>query len=66
MSSYSYIYLIYLFQAHIWKWSQSVDPASVYFRAESICLSLNNNETPLITVTAPESETNPIAVNTSN
>jgi hypothetical protein len=43
-----------------------VDPASIYFRAQSVCLSLNKNETPLITITAPESDTNPIAVNTSN
>jgi hypothetical protein len=44
----------------------SVDPAAIYFHAESLCLSLNKNETPLITITAAESETNPIAVSTSN
>jgi hypothetical protein len=53
-----------MFQTQIWKWSESVVPAAIYFRAETICLSLNNNETPLITITAPESETNPVAVNT--
>jgi len=55
-----------MLQAQIWQWSLSVDPAAIYFCAESICLSLNNNETPLITITAAESETNPIAVSTSN
>jgi len=58
--------VLYLLQAQIWQWSLSVDPIAIYFRAESVCLSLNNNETPLITITAAESESNPIAVSTSN
>lgn len=47
--------------AHIWKWSRETDPSKIYFRAESLCLSLNNNETPLITLSAPDSESNPLS-----
>lgn len=60
--AYHYPYTYSQLLAQIWQWSLSVDPAAIYFRAESICLSLNNNETPLITITAAESETNPIAM----
>ncbi|PNF25505.1 hypothetical protein B7P43_G05201 [Cryptotermes secundus] len=60
--AYHYPYTYSQLLAHIWKWSQTVDPASIYFRAESVCLSLNKNETPLITITAPESDTNPIVM----
>jgi hypothetical protein len=63
-SLHAFTYVLLLFQAQIWKWSLEVDPASTYFHADSICSSLNNNETPLITITAAESETNPILVNT--
>ncbi|XP_047117831.1 cytosolic carboxypeptidase 1-like isoform X1 [Schistocerca piceifrons] len=46
--------------AHIWKWSCEIDPSKIYFRAESLCMSLNNNETPLITLSAADSEENPL------
>ncbi|XP_021925880.1 cytosolic carboxypeptidase 1-like isoform X7 [Zootermopsis nevadensis] len=60
--AYHYPYTYSQLLAQIWKWSVSVDSTSIYFRAESICSSLNNNETPLITVTAAESETNSVAM----
>jgi len=60
--AYHYPYTYSQLLAQIWQWSLSVDPAAIYFRAESVCLSLNNNEIPLITITAAESETNPTAM----
>nr|CAD7599970.1 unnamed protein product [Timema genevievae] len=51
-------------KTQIWKWETVVNPAVAFFRAESLCSSLNGNETPLLTITAPESKYNPIAVST--
>ncbi|PSN34864.1 hypothetical protein C0J52_18211 [Blattella germanica] len=59
--AYHYPYTYSQLLAQIWKWSLSVDPSRIYFRAESLCLSLNNNETPLLTISAPETETNLIS-----
>ncbi|KAJ4444062.1 hypothetical protein ANN_05851 [Periplaneta americana] len=59
--AYHYPYTYSQLMTQIWKWSHSVDAAAIFFRAESICLSLNKNETPLITLTAAESEMNSIA-----
>lgn len=60
--AYHYPYTYSQLMTQIWNWSHSVDPASIFFQAESICLSLNKNETPLITLTAAESEINSIAI----
>ncbi|XP_067003008.2 cytosolic carboxypeptidase 1 isoform X2 [Anabrus simplex] len=59
--AYHYPYTYSQLLAQIWKWSLSVDPSEIHFRAECLCLSLNNNETPLLTITAPDSESNPIS-----
>lgn len=37
-------------------------PAGCYFRAEPLCYSLNNNEVPLLTISAEDTPAHPIAV----
>lgn len=46
-------------------WSHKLS-SSIYFRVDSLCNSLNNNEIPLLTVTAPDCSSNPIQVNYCN
>ncbi|XP_018402970.1 PREDICTED: cytosolic carboxypeptidase 1-like [Cyphomyrmex costatus] len=65
--AYDVCYLAYHFpytysrlMTNIWKWTKSVSVASVYFRAETLCETLNGNETPVLTITSPDSKTNPI------
>ena len=67
--SYDVCYIAYHFpytysqlMVNIWKWMKSVETASIYFRAENLCDSLNGNENPLMTITAPNSISNPIQV----
>nr|CAD7446171.1 unnamed protein product [Timema bartmani] len=59
--AYHYPYTYSQLLTQIWKWETVVNPAVAFFRAESLCSSLNGNETPLLTITAPESKYNPIA-----
>nr|CAD7420447.1 unnamed protein product [Timema poppensis] len=59
--AYHYPYTYSQLLTQIWKWETVVNPAVTFFRAESLCSSLNGNETPLLTITAPESKYNPIA-----
>lgn len=39
-------------------------PAGAYLRAETLCYSLNNNEIPLVTISADDTPSNPIVVST--
>lgn len=39
-------------------------PAGAYLRVETLCYSLNNNEIPLVTISAEDTLTNPIVVST--
>ncbi|XP_018377160.1 PREDICTED: cytosolic carboxypeptidase 1-like isoform X2 [Trachymyrmex cornetzi] len=65
--AYDVCYLAYHFpytysrlMTNIWKWTKSVSVANVYFRAETLCETLNGNENPVLTITSPDSKTNPI------
>ncbi|XP_029675008.1 cytosolic carboxypeptidase 1-like isoform X2 [Formica exsecta] len=53
---YTYSRLI----TNIWKWTRSVSAKNMYFRAETLCETLNGNENPVLTITSPDSQTNPI------
>ncbi|XP_076636128.1 cytosolic carboxypeptidase 1 isoform X2 [Colletes latitarsis] len=64
--SYDVCYLAYHFpytysqlMSNIWKWTKRV-PANTYFRAETLCETLNGNENPLLTITSLDSKSNPI------
>ncbi|XP_075216062.1 cytosolic carboxypeptidase 1-like isoform X2 [Lycorma delicatula] len=39
---------------NLWLWSQRVLPNHIYFRVDNLCNTLNENETPLVTISAPE------------
>ncbi|XP_020296791.1 cytosolic carboxypeptidase 1-like isoform X2 [Pseudomyrmex gracilis] len=58
--AYHFPYTYSLLMTNIWKWTRQVSAASVYFRAETLCETLNGNENPVITITSPDSKTNPI------
>ncbi|XP_018043707.1 PREDICTED: cytosolic carboxypeptidase 1-like [Atta colombica] len=65
--AYDVCYLAYHFpytysrlMTNIWNWTKSVSVANVYFRAETLCETLNDNENPVLTITSPDSKTNPI------
>ncbi|XP_011867871.1 PREDICTED: cytosolic carboxypeptidase 1-like isoform X4 [Vollenhovia emeryi] len=65
--AYDVCYLAYHFpytysrlMTNIWKWTKTVSAANVYFRAETLCETLNGNENPVLTITSPDSKTNPI------
>lgn len=67
--AYDVCYLAYHFpytysqlMTNIWKWYKKLSPSNIYFRAESLCESLNNNENPVLTITSPDSKSNPIQV----
>lgn len=64
--AYDVCYLAYHFpytysqlMTNIWKWNRKVPP-NTYFRAETLCETLNGNENPLLTVTSLDSKSNPI------
>ncbi|KAL0114719.1 hypothetical protein PUN28_011790 [Cardiocondyla obscurior] len=65
--AYDVCYLAYHFpytysrlMTNIWKWTKKISEANVYFRAETLCETLNGNENPVLTITSPDSKTNPI------
>ncbi|XP_039308178.1 cytosolic carboxypeptidase 1 isoform X7 [Solenopsis invicta] len=65
--AYDVCYLAYHFpytysrlMTNIWQWTKRVSAANVYFRAETLCETLNGNENPVLTITSPDSKTNPI------
>ncbi|XP_076751692.1 cytosolic carboxypeptidase 1 isoform X2 [Xylocopa sonorina] len=64
--AYDVCYLAYHFpytysklMTNIWKWSRRV-PSNTYFRAETLCETLNGNENPLLTITSLDSKNNPM------
>ncbi|XP_077292800.1 cytosolic carboxypeptidase 1-like [Arctopsyche grandis] len=57
--AYHFPYTYSQMMTKIWLWSQNLPP-NVYFRAEPLCSSLNNNEVPLLTITGQETINNPI------
>ncbi|XP_074098473.1 cytosolic carboxypeptidase 1 isoform X4 [Cotesia typhae] len=66
--SYDICYLAYHFpytysqlMTHIWRWSRRLEKEPIYFSAEMLCNTLNNNDCPLLTITSPESTANPIS-----
>ncbi|XP_063227292.1 cytosolic carboxypeptidase 1-like isoform X2 [Bacillus rossius redtenbacheri] len=58
--AYHYPYTYSQLLTQLWRWGLLASPSVVYFRVASLCLTLNGNETPVLTITAPESKTNPI------
>ncbi|XP_046661460.1 uncharacterized protein LOC124354792 isoform X1 [Homalodisca vitripennis] len=56
--AYHYPYTYSQLLSRLWGWSQTVCRESVYLRAESLCQSLNFNETPVVTITAPSTYQN--------
>ncbi|KAG6450539.1 hypothetical protein O3G_MSEX006619 [Manduca sexta] len=57
--AYHYPFTYSMMMTRIWQWSLQMPPGS-YFRAEPLCYSLNNNEVPLLTISADDSPSNPI------
>ncbi|XP_066585231.1 cytosolic carboxypeptidase 1-like isoform X3 [Prorops nasuta] len=53
---YTYSQLI----TNLWRWLRKIDATNLYFRAEPLCQTLNGNENPLLTITAPETLLNPL------
>ncbi|KAK0084402.1 hypothetical protein PV325_007095 [Microctonus aethiopoides] len=66
--SYDICYLAYHFpytysqlMTHIWRWSKNSTNQGIYFKAVTLCDTLNNNECPLLTITNVNSKMNPIS-----
>ncbi|GBP39949.1 hypothetical protein EVAR_39177_1 [Eumeta japonica] len=58
--AYHFPYTYSMLMTRIWQLSLSL-PAHTHLRVEPLCYSLNNNEVPLLTVTAEDAQINPIA-----
>ena len=65
--AYDICYLAYHFPytysqllIHIWKWSKTIDDTRIHFRAENLSDTLNSNECPILTITSPDSKSNPM------
>lgn len=59
--AYHFPYTYTQLMVNIWKWSRKVPP-NTYFRAETLCETLNGNESPLLTITSVDSKSNPVQV----
>ncbi|XP_043526563.1 cytosolic carboxypeptidase 1-like isoform X4 [Frieseomelitta varia] len=57
--AYHFPYTYSLLMTNIWKWTRRVPP-NTYFRAETLCETLNGNNNPLLTITSLDSKSNPI------
>ncbi|KAJ8736287.1 hypothetical protein PYW08_006943 [Mythimna loreyi] len=57
--AYHFPFTYSMMMTRIWQWSMEMPPGS-YLRAEPLCYSLNNNEVPLLTVSAEDTPNNPI------
>ncbi|XP_059051232.1 cytosolic carboxypeptidase 1-like [Achroia grisella] len=57
--AYHFPFTYSMMLARIWEWSLQM-PSGAYLRAEPLCYSLNNNEIPLLTISAEDTSTNPI------
>ena len=62
--AYNFPYTYSRLLASIWKWSQSINPTMIYFRVDNLCNTNNDNENPIITITAPDFYENPFYVST--
>ncbi|XP_012227413.1 cytosolic carboxypeptidase 1-like isoform X2 [Linepithema humile] len=58
--AYHFPYTYSQLMTNIWKWTRKISTANVYFRAETLCETLNGNENPVLTITSPDSKDNPI------
>ncbi|KAL0901365.1 hypothetical protein ABMA27_006642 [Loxostege sticticalis] len=57
--AYHFPFTYSMMLARIWQWSLQL-PVGAYLRVEPLCYSLNNNEIPLVTISAEDTPTNPI------
>ncbi|XP_022821510.1 cytosolic carboxypeptidase 4-like isoform X5 [Spodoptera litura] len=57
--AYHFPFTYSMMMTRIWQWSLQL-PSGSYLRAEPLCYSLNNNEVPLLTVSAEDTPSNPI------
>ncbi|CAB3240917.1 unnamed protein product [Arctia plantaginis] len=57
--AYHFPFTYSMMMTRIWQWSLQLPPGT-YLRAEPLCYSLNNNEVPLLTISAEDTPTNPI------
>ncbi|KAH9637693.1 hypothetical protein HF086_009361 [Spodoptera exigua] len=57
--AYHFPFTYSMMMTRIWQWSLQM-PSGSYLRAEPLCYSLNNNEVPLLTVSAEDTPSNPI------
>ncbi|CAH2050611.1 unnamed protein product, partial [Iphiclides podalirius] len=57
--AYHFPFTYSMLMTRIMQWSLQL-PLGTYLRAEALCYSLNNNEVPLLTITAEDSTSNPI------
>lgn len=60
--AYHYPYTYSQLIVDIYKWLHSINPSEIYLRVDKLCNTLNGNENPLLTITAPESTNHPINV----
>ncbi|XP_063395355.1 cytosolic carboxypeptidase 1-like isoform X2 [Cydia fagiglandana] len=58
--AYHFPFTYSMMMAKLWQRSLHLPP-NAYLRAEPLCYSLNNNEVPLVTISADDTPTNPIA-----
>ncbi|XP_023951838.2 cytosolic carboxypeptidase 1 isoform X2 [Bicyclus anynana] len=57
--AYHFPFTYSMMMTRIWQWSTQMPPGA-YLRAEPLCYSLNNNEVPLLTISAEDTPANPI------
>ncbi|XP_039759457.1 cytosolic carboxypeptidase 1-like isoform X3 [Pararge aegeria] len=57
--AYHFPFTYSMMMTRIWQWSTQMPP-NAYLRAEPLCYSLNNNEVPLLTISAEDAPSNPI------
>ncbi|XP_043591369.1 cytosolic carboxypeptidase 1-like isoform X1 [Bombus pyrosoma] len=57
--AYHFPYTYSLLMTNIWKWARRV-PSNTYFKAETLCETLNGNNNPLLTITSLDSKNNPV------
>ncbi|XP_028178205.1 cytosolic carboxypeptidase 4-like [Ostrinia furnacalis] len=57
--AYHFPFTYSMMLTRIWQWSLQL-PVGAYLRVEPLCYSLNNNEIPLLTISAEDTPSNPI------
>ncbi|XP_043280030.1 cytosolic carboxypeptidase 1-like isoform X2 [Venturia canescens] len=58
--AYHFPYTYTQLMTHIWRWSRKNEDPRILFRVESLCETLNCNESPILTITSADSKINPI------